>query len=261
MKKSNKFIKCMLVFVSSFSCSAFALIMEGTFSGTAGQFINENMEVTPDAKFFHQNENEYQPVTGSFWYDTDLSGTANYDYPTLDLAVYTQKHDWVHTTLVDAKGNSVEITSGGELPRNSKRPTDSIFVQRFDMGSTFYDSLSLSYADFGPSPQPRVSGRSRSGGLRVSSDTPILDGRGLVQIFELSSELNDNKPIGSVYFETRGLLDGISYRGDFQVQLNKFEIHVRDSVSVPEPSSLLLFLGPLLFLSWRAGLLPARLRA
>jgi len=261
MKKLKIAMKYILAIVPFFSCSAFALIMEGTFSGTAGQFINENMHVTPDAEFFHENQNEYQPVTGNFWYDTDLSGPAYNDVPSLDLAVYSQERDWVHVTLVDSRGESLEITSGGELPNNSKNPKDSIHIQRYDDGSTFYDSLSLSYSDFGPSPQPRVSGPFRSGGLRAASDTPILEGRGLIQSFELSSELNNNEPIGSIYFETRGLLDGINYRGDFRVQLNKFEIHARDSVSVPEPSSLLLLLGPLAFLFWRAGLLPARLRA
>lgn len=261
MKKSNKVIGCILALTFSFSPSAFALIMEGTFSGILGQFINENMSVTPDAKFWHENENEYQPFTGTFWYDTDLSGPADNDYPTLDLAIYSQERDWVHTTLIDAKGESLEITSRGELPSFSKHPKDSIFVQRFDNGSTFYDSLSLSYGDFSPPPQHGVSGPFRSGGLRVASDTPILDGRGLVQNFELSSELNGNKPIGSVHFETRGVIDGVNYRGDFWAQLNKFEIHARDSVSVPEPSSLLLFLIPLVFLFWRAGLFRAHFRA
>ncbi|MES2823520.1 MAG: PEP-CTERM sorting domain-containing protein [Pseudomonadota bacterium] len=259
MKKSNKIIGCALVFMSSFCCSAFAIIMEGTFSGITGEFINENMDVTPDAKFFHENQNQYQPVTGSFWYDTDLSGPAYNDYPSLDLAIYSQEYDWVHTTLVDAKGESLEITSRGKLPYFSKHPKDSIFVQRFDDGNTFYDSLSLSYGDFSPPPQDRVSGPFRTGGLQARSNTPILDGRGLVQNFELSSELNDNKPIGDAHFETRGVLNGVSYRGDFRVQLNEFEIHIRDSASVPEPSSLFLFLGALIFLLLRAGcLLPAR---
>lgn len=248
----------LLALVSSFSCSVSALIIEGTFSGSTWSYINENMHVTPDAKFFHEDENEYQPFTGTFWYDTDLSGPA-YDL-SRDLVIYEGEGeaDWIHTTIVGANGASLDFKG---WPNFSGHLDDYVYIERYDDGDTFYDSLTLSYGEAGPSPYLDGSDYFRMGGLRVASTTPILDGLSLVQNFERSSELNNNKPIGSIYFETRGEINGVSYRGDFWANLNHFEIHVREPASVPEPSSLLLFLLPLAFLFWRAGLLPMRLQA
>lgn len=250
MKKSKQVIGCMLALTLSFSHSAFALIIEGTFSGKTGYFINENMDVTPDANFWHENENENQPFTGTFWYDTELGGPGISPWQP-DLVMYIQELDWVHTTLVGANGASVEITSRGGLPSFSQHPTDSIYIERHDDGNTAYDRLSMSYSDYAPSTQPRITGPHRDGALLIASNTPILDGFDLVQNFEFSSELNGNNPIGSVYHKTKGALGGINYEGEFWGQINKFEIHVREPVSVPEPSSLLLFLGSLVFLFWR----------
>lgn len=264
MKKLNKITGYVLVLMSCFSCPAFALIIEGTFSGTVGFISNYNMDVTPDAKFFREedfnSENAYKPFTGSFWYDTELVGPGISPWDP-DVVMYIAERDWLHTTLVGADGASVEITSRGSLPSFSKHPTDSIYIERSDYGYTYEDRLSMGYSDFKPSTVHGVEGPHRDGALLIASNTPILDGFGLIQDFEFSSELNGNKPIGSVYLDTKGVLGGAAYEGEFWGQVNKFEIHARDSASVPEPSSLLLFLGPLIFLFWRAGLLPIRFRS
>ena len=263
MKKLNKIIGCVLVSMSFFSCPAFALIIEGTFSGNLGFISNYNMDVTPDAKFFREqdfnSENGYRPFTGTFWYDTGLVGPGISPWDP-DIVMYIAERDWLHTTLVGANGASVEITSRGGLPSFSKNPTDSIYIERSDYGYTYEDRLSMFYNDFKGSTVPGVEGPHREGGILIGSNTPILDGFGLIQNFEFSSELNGNKPIGSVHLGTKGVLGGIAYEGSFWGQINKFEIHTKDSVAVPEPSSLLLFLGPIIFLFWRAGLVPARFR-
>lgn len=261
MKISNNVMGCALALTFSFSQSAFALIIEGTFSGTLGQFINENMDVTPEAKFWHENENEYQLFTGSFWYDTELAGTGLNNPYQPDQVTYTQERDWVHASLVGANGGTLDLMSRGGLRNFSKHPKDSVTVGQYDDGSTLYDRLILSYFDYKPATQHGVTSLHREGSLAIASKTPILDGFGLAQNFEFSSELNNNKHIGSVYFQTLGVLNGVRYLGDFWAQVNKFEIHTRDSVSVPEPSSLLLFLGPLVFLFWRANLFNAHFRA
>lgn len=254
MKSAKKVIGCILALV--FSQSAFALIMEGTFSGTTGSFINDNMNVTPDAKFWHENENEYQPFTGTFWYDTELAGPAYHEsYANYDIVKHLQERDWVHTTLVGANGESLDINSGGNSRSFSKHPEDGVYIQRYDDGNTFYDWLSMFYDDF--------KGNShRAGSLLVRTDIPVLNGLGLVQNFQISSDIDtNNQPFGSVGFQTRGVRNGVNYEGQFWGSLTKFEIHVRAPVLVPEPSSLFLFLGPLFLLFWRAGLLPTRARA
>lgn len=253
MKKSNKVIVCALATMLSFSPSAFALIIEGTFSGTLGQFINENMDVTPEAKFWHENENEYQPFTGTFWYDTDLAGAEIDSQP--DRVTYTQERDWIHITLTGANGGSVELNSRGGLPNFSKHPKDSILITKYDDGNAIYDMLIMYYFDYQAAIYHGVTPNHRQGSLSVTSKTPILNEFGLDQNFEYSSELNDNKHIGGAYFQTLGVINGIRYMGDFWGHVNKFEIHARESASVPEPSSLFLFLGPLAFLFWRTGLL------
>ena len=64
--------------------------------------------------------------------------------------------------------------------------------------------------------------------------------------------------MGYMEFWTIGKQDGVDYFGWMVAQVNNFSIRIREPVTVAEPSTLLLFLGPLLFLLWRAGILSTR---
>lgn len=242
MKRLTKIITHVFILMSCVSSSAYAFIVEGAFSGTILEMLGENMHITPDADFFRGQdyyfENAYKPFTGTFWYDTDLAGPEIRPWDP-DVVMYIAEQDWVHVTVVGTNGASIEITSRGGLPYFSKNPTDSIYVIREDYGYIYEDRFSLSYSDFAPLTAPGVDGPHRAGGLLFLANTPVLNGFGLNQNFEFSSELN-NKFIGSVYLDTRGVLNGVSYDGAFWGQIHNFEIHVRNSTSLLEPSSILL---------------------
>ncbi|MDO8345402.1 MAG: hypothetical protein Q7T48_19530 [Cellvibrio sp.] len=251
MKSAKKVIGC--IFALVFSQSAFAIIIEGTFSGRLGSFINDNMDVTADAKFWHNNENEYQPFTGTFWYDTELAGPPiNKERINSSLVQYIQEGDWLHTTVVGANGESLEVNSRGSSRSFSSNPIDGVSIEQYDNGLISYGRLTMFYDDF--------KGNShRAGSLLIVADTPVINGLNLTQSFQIASDLDANdQPIGSlgsIGFGTRGVKNGIHYEGQFWGSLTQFEIHPRASAVVSEPSSLFLFLGPLMLLFWRAGLL------
>ncbi|MES2826068.1 MAG: PEP-CTERM sorting domain-containing protein [Pseudomonadota bacterium] len=246
MKKLSNLIACLLALI--FPHSTFAIIMEGTFSGNMASLDGYNMDVTPDAKFWLP-ENAHQPFTGTFWYDTELAGPPDIELnENFSNAQYIQERDWVHVTLVAANGASLETHSQGNLPSFSQHPTDSITIVRQHGFGLSYDLLTMGSDDW-------TEGSYRHGSLTAKANYPIFDGLGLVQNFQISSEIEPTA-FASVGFDTRGVLNGVDYFGTFYTQLDKFEIHAREPASVPEPSSLLIFLGPLFLLFWRVGLLP-----
>lgn len=57
-------------------------------------------------------------------------------------------------------------------------------------------------------------------------------------------------------FENSGIASRADYHGWMAVNLSATKVDIEETVTVPEPSSLLLFFGPLLFIFWRASLLP-----
>jgi hypothetical protein len=252
----------------SFSQSAFALIVEGTFSGTTGQFFGENMNLSPDAAFFRGQEgeqefdfdfeNSFQPFTGNFWYDTDIVGPGISPWsPTVTM--YISDADWLHVNVVGANGASIAITSRGNAPTFSEKPNHSIYIVKEGEGSRYQESMSMFYGDYGPWPY-RETGPNRDGALVISSTIPFLNGISLIQDIEFSPEENPNNVRGGVRLSTKGVVDGVIYEGEFSGSVNKFEMHIRDSVAVPEPSSLILLLLPLAFLTLRARLLSSTRR-
>ena len=256
-----KFLVTAFALTFSFSQSAFALIVEGTFSGTTGTFFGENMNLSPDAAFFREQEgelgfefeNSYQPFTGNFWYDTDIVGPGISPWsPTVTM--YISDADWLHVNVVGTNGASIDITSRGSAPKFSEKPNDSIYiVSELEGYVRPQQSMSMFYADYGPWPY-RETGPHRDGTLTISSTNAFLDGVSLVQDIEFSPEENPNNVRGGVRLSTKGVVDGIIYEGEFSGSINKFEMHVRDSVTVPEPSSLILLLLPLAFLALRMKL-------
>ena len=265
MSKPLKVLGAILALTFSFSKSASALIVEGTFSGTTGQFLGENMNLSPDAAFFRGQEgeqefgfeNSYQPFTGTFWYDTDLVGPGISPWSPR-VTMYISDADWLHVNVVGANGASIDITSRGSAPNFSEKPNDSIYIVKELEGYVRpQEYISMFYADYGPWPY-RETGPHRDGTLSISSTTAFLDGVSLIQDIEFSPEENPNNIGGGVRLSTKGVVDGIIYEGEFSGSITRFEMHVRDAVSVPEPSSLLLLLLPLGLLIWRADLLTSR---
>jgi len=93
--------------------------------------------------------------------------------------------------------------------------------------------------------------------FELASQSPALHTHGLAQNLSLlpSSTVYDNV-VSYAGLEVTGVASRADYHGWVAVNLNATKVDADEAVTVPEPSSLLLLLGPLLFLLWRMDVLP-----
>ena len=93
------------------------------------------------------------------------------------------------------------------------------------------------------------------GGLELASQRSALHSDGLAQNIILlpSSTVYDNVVS---YAGLESVASRADYHGWVAVNLNATKVDADEAVTVPEPSSLLLLFGPLLFLLWRMDVLP-----
>lgn len=243
----NKFIP--LIFASVFSQSTLAVIIEGRFDGSMWDFGFNNMEKSPDAKFWSE-ENAYMPFTGTFWYDTDLATqTSTGAADGLESAEYAGPRNWIHTTLTGYNGASIELTSNSASTALDPPPTEAIRVVNGD----HQDVFSAYYVE-------KAEQSERHGTFFLDSyysGLDFLNDTNLVQNYSNT----EGYMIGHVYFDNYGIRDGEHYGAMIDGEIGSFEIRVREPAAVPEPSSMSLLLGPLLVLLWRGGLFRACARA
>lgn len=232
-----------------FSNTAKAVIIEGTFYGRMWEWQSTNMENHSDADFF-SHENAFRGFTGEFWYDTALASA-----PVLskeyfgESATYAGPHNWMHTSVTGHNGAVLDLTSSGSTPTLTSSQREEISVSKYDN----MDLITLSYNDgelYGNTEPYRV------GFIEFASESPFLNDLGLVQ--EHTTNNRDNYVMGYIEFRTEGKQNGVEYFGWMVAQVDNFSIRIREPVTVAEPSSLMLFLGSLLFLLWRAGILSKR---
>ncbi len=244
MTRSNKLIVFLIALIVPHSASA--VIIEGSFSGMMWDYYETNMHVTPEAKFWNADENAYRGFQGTFWYDTEVATQTGLGVVDGDLtATYSGPHNWLHTTLIGANGGTLALTSSGSLAAFSPQPRETISVVHDDdrdLFSEYYDDR----AD---------ASNYRTGSLSfdsINSEVFFLKDLSLIQDFSYSSVMDE---VGYAYFDTRGTLNGVDYSALLFGEINSFDIHVRQPVTVPEPSSIMLTLIGLL------GLFIQRLRS
>ena len=97
------------------------------------------------------------------------------------------------------------------------------------------------------------------GSLELASQTLALHAGGLAQNLTLlpSPTVYDNVVS---YAGLESVASRADYHGWVAVNLNATKVDADEAVTVPEPSSLLLLLGPLLFLLWRMDFFPRSFR-
>jgi hypothetical protein len=97
------------------------------------------------------------------------------------------------------------------------------------------------------------------GSLELASQTPALHTGDLVQNLSLlpSATVYDNVVS---YAGLESVASRADYHGWVAVNLTATKVDAEEAVTVPEPSSLLLLLGPLLFLLWRMDVFPKSFR-
>ncbi|MES2826422.1 MAG: PEP-CTERM sorting domain-containing protein [Pseudomonadota bacterium] len=235
MTRSNKLIVLLMTLIVSHSASA--VIIEGSFNGMMWDYYETNMHVTPEAKFWNAEENAYRGFHGTFWYDTEVATQTGLGVVDGDLtATYSGPHNWLHTTLVGANGGTLDLTSSGSLGTFTPQPTETISV----IHNNDRDLFTEYYYDRGDASNYRTGSLSFDS---INSDVFFLKDLSLIQDFSYSSVMAE---VGYVYFDTTGTLNGVDYTALLFGEINSFDIHVRQPVTVPEPSSIMLTLIGLL---------------
>ncbi|MCE3253806.1 MAG: hypothetical protein K0Q67_2826 [Cellvibrio sp.] len=239
-----------LLVAIAFSNTAKAVIIEGTFNGTMWEWQSTNMENHADADFF-SHENAFREFTGEFWYDTALASA-----PVLrneffgESATYAGPHNWMHTSVIGYNGAVLDLTSSGSAPTFTSSQREEISVSTSD----YMDLIQLSYND--GELHGHNSETYRVGFIDFRFESSFLNDLDLV--LEHTTNNRDLSVMGYMEFWTIGKQDGVDYFGWMVAQVNNFSIRIKEPVTVAEPSILLLFLGSLLFLLWRAGILTTR---
>jgi hypothetical protein len=222
--KPNNLIASFLTALLSQSASA--VIIEGSFSATPWEHGSSNMGVTPDAKFWSDETNGFF-LTGTFWYDTEVSSETDLGMIGAGpAAIYSGSHNWLHTTLNNGHGGSIELTSGGNSATFNSNPREAITVAQ--------DYFEMTYDDHTEQSQ-------RFGGFFLdATDTgvPFINGISLIQDFSFDQW----STAGQIYFKNRGTANGVEYSSFLYGQIDSFEIHVKQPIAVSEPSQLLLIL-------------------
>ena len=236
MKNLNKLIALLVTLI--FSHCASAVIIEGSFSGKMWDYYETNMYVTPEAKFWNADENSFRGFEGAFWYDTEVATQTGFGVVDGDLtATYTGPRNWLHTTLTGANGGTIDLTSSGSLDTFTSQPRENISVVHDDdrdLFGVYYNDDRIGMSDH------------RNGAFSFESyDSELffLKDFSLIQNFSYDGSFN---VVGYVYFDTRGTLNGVDYNALLFGEINSFDIHVRQPVTVPEPSSIMLILAGLL---------------
>jgi hypothetical protein len=242
MKNLNKLIALLLTVV--FSHSASAVIIEGSFGGQMWELGRSNMEVTRDAKFW--DAVSWGGIWGTFWYDTEVAEQAIIkDEVNGVSATYAGPRNWLHTNFRYAYSDEIlDLTSSGQSGTVTPQPQEEIVLGQYDDGEGRYDRFLMSYED--------NDGESfRKGYFHIDPVYTFLDNLDLMQNYSLGPT-NENTIVGYFEFENRGVLNGVEYSAWMVGEINNFDIHTK----VPEPSALLLFFAPLLFLLWRFNMMP-----
>ncbi|RYY75612.1 MAG: hypothetical protein EOO52_09510 [Gammaproteobacteria bacterium] len=115
----------------------------------------------------------------------------------------------------------------------------------------------LKYLDSQTTNYDLKDGSYNPGNLELVTQKPVLHASSLSQNLSLipSSTIYDNV-VSYAGLEAVGVASRADYHGWVAVNLSAAKADTEETVTVPEPSSLLLLIGPFLFLLWRLDLLP-----
>ena len=136
-------------------------------------------------------------------------------------------------TAVIVKG----FVSGSAAELNSTTLTKELVQNDSVKYSEHYGTYSL------PNPELAIQ-TSATNNVDLAKDIPLLP----------SSSVYDNV-VSYAGLEVTGVASRADYHGWVAVNLNSTKVDADEAVTVPEPSSLLILFGPLLFLLWRTDVL------
>jgi hypothetical protein len=238
--KVSIFSKNLLILLTFISINSQAVIIEGNFTGLVRSFENG----TEDGTFsgYWANVSVGSVVSGSFWYDTDKApaNSAPNDY-SAEYRSYTD--EWMGSNFtIDGKTYFI---------------SDHIPLDRYIFESEGFNLFDLETTPEYPYPASEIfylwddiSSGSYEGGYKAvglmvevsREDKTLLDGLGIVQEFDWY-DLNDPSTYAQAYFSLGD--SSVDEMKTSSAWIDISEIHVRrkNAVSVPEPSTLLLFIS------------------
>lgn len=232
-------IKSLLLASTLITTNAYAVLIEGHFSGTVRTF--ENGAEDAGIEGYWDNVTEGSAASGSFWYDTDKA-PANAPEFTTSSFYQSYTDEWMGSNFtIDGKTYHISDLS---LLDGYTIKSEGIWLQNFEPAvdnstqEMFYLFDNISTGDY-PNGYKAI-------GLMVqisSEIKPLLNGLGITQEFDWYN-LGDPTTYAQAYIDVGAITNEERRASNAWIDINEFHLSVKNKTSVPEPSSLaLLFLS------------------
>ncbi|PUA30621.1 MAG: hypothetical protein B0W54_09160 [Cellvibrio sp. 79] len=218
-----------------------AVIIDGEFTGVVK--YQDDMS-TKDSGYIPYWESNIvgEAIHGTFWYDTDLAPADSSDTPnrSLHTTVGNSAKEWVGIKIFIG-GKMVDISHSIPTGLDILHREETVVFEDFEQPANWDNSENFSLAD--------VSSASNSAGdydykwltIRAwEKERNVVDGIDLEQEFSWVN-INEREFVSLGLFNVRGFMNGEKFDASASLKLLSLSTSVRDSVRVPEPSSLLLF--------------------
>jgi hypothetical protein len=233
----------------SMSMCSHAVIIEGTFGGIVSEAQDGNDFDSSYVDIWKGNL-VGKSVTGSFWYDTDLApgNTANPNTP--NEAIYFKRSNWLGITF-NIDGKVFDISNDNPYSLRASYIVDVVTIDNHvlatngDNQENFMVSDSVERGTEGGNYELRE-------GMVAFSDSliDVMDGIGLVQEFEWTNH-NEWPFAGTGYFSFFSSINGQLSFANASMNISDIHAKVRNQVSIPEPSTVMLMAIGLLSLALR----------
>lgn len=235
-----------------FSClcvNAHALIIEGNFSGkvvSAPECFDSQLTETGPCSTLWQINPIGSVASGSFWYNVDIAPPDT--TPAESYGQYfTYTNKWVNM-VIDIGDEHFDI-SNVSAASDEMWDVESVSILDIYREPDGFELQALSITDKTSTGSFAENFITKSLSLNIETwEFPIIQGTSLIQ--EYSWQENGNLLQGTVYFDYESRIDNEVKQASSVIKLNDFSISVRRQ-SVPEPSSLTMFVLMALGLSMR----------
>lgn len=225
-----------------------AVIIDGKFTGVVN-YLDDMSTWNSEYSPYWNSMTAGEAIFGTFWYDTDLApgNSSDVNNQSVHASVGNSAKEWIGIEIFIG-GRMVSISHSIPSGLDILHREESIAIEDFARPVNWSDTDFFGIAD--------VSSASNSAGdydykwltLRVEEpDINVVDGISLQQEFSWVN-IGDRERVSLGLFNVKGSLNGEMFDASASLKLSSLSTSIRNSTSVPEPSSVILFgLGLLAF--------------
>ncbi len=217
-----------------------ATIIDGTFTGVV-QYQDDMSTWNSEYSSYWKSNIVGEAIFGTFWYDTDLapsngSAIAN---QSVHATEGNSAKEWIGIK-VSIGGNMIDISNSIPSGLDTFHREEAVVIEDFARPVNWDDTDYFAIAD--------VSRASNSAGdydykwltLRVEEpEINVVDGIHLEQEFSWLN-VGDRERVSLGLFNVNGFMNGEKFDASASLKLSSLSTSIRDSVSVPEPPSIVL---------------------